>query len=68
MHIVVQVAAPLKTGVAAFVSSLKEAKEEVKEEQGENKENKPRSTLVGVVELLSSLALSQGEARVVLTK
>ena len=58
-----------KTGVAAFVDSLKAAKEPTKEVQEEKNENKtPTSPLQGVVELLSSLSLTQGEARVVLTR
>ena len=60
-----------KTGVTAFLSSLKERKEGAHVEKGEEKENSSRpvgSPLLGVVELLSSLALTQGEARLVITR
>lgn len=66
-------AAP-KSGVSAFVDSLKKEKEGVKEGEGvkeeESKENQGvgRSPLSSVVELLSSLALTQGEAKVVITR
>ena len=90
-------AAP-KSGVSAFVDSLKKEKEGVKEEeevtlfhqlcyipslslkfhflsiqspptlQSKEKQAGSRSPLTSVVELLSSLALTQGEAKVVLTR
>jgi len=60
-----------KSGVTAFLSSLKEKKEGSQVEKEEEKENSSRpvgSPLLGVVELLSSLALTQGEARLVISR
>ena len=60
-----------KTGVSAFLSSLKESKGSQAEKENDERENMSRplgSPLLGVVELLSSLALTQGEARLVITR
>ena len=59
-----------KTGVTAFLSSLKESKGSLVEKETVKDENsKPAgSPLLGVVEILSSLALTQGEARLVITR
>jgi len=59
-----------KTGVNAFLSSLKESQGGSKpDEERENNVGKTiGSPLLGVVELLSSLALTQGEARLVITR
>ena len=59
-----------KTGVNAFLSSLKESQGGSKpDEERENNVGKTMgSPLLGVVELLSSLALTQGEARLVITR
>ena len=62
---------PVKTGVGSFLSTINKAdkKEEVVTANSENNENRPpANSLQSLVELLSSLSMKHGEARMVLTK
>lgn len=62
-------AKPVKAGVGSFLSSIKKTDKKEEEIIITNDENRPPSnSLQALVELLSSLSMRHGEARMVLTK
>jgi len=62
-------AKPVKAGVGSFLSSIKKTDKKEEEIIITNNENRPPSnSLQALVELLSSLSMRHGEARMVLTK
>jgi len=60
---------PVKTGVGTFLSSINKTEKKEEVVVPDNNENRPPSnSLQSLVELLSSLSMKHGEARMVLTK
>eukprot|EP00092_Neocalanus_flemingeri_P036060 GFUD01039260.1.p1 GENE.GFUD01039260.1~~GFUD01039260.1.p1 ORF type:complete len:444 (-),score=138.63 GFUD01039260.1:215-1546(-) len=60
---------PVKSGVGTFLSSINKTEKKEEAVVPDNNENRPPSnSLQSLVELLSSLSMNHGEARMVLTK